>query len=535
MKKTSYLKYLRWTVAAVVGALLVLRFLDYRGLAPDWAGALVRVQFVPALLRGALGVVAVLLLSAFVLGRVYCSVLCPLGILQDFILRLKKWTYRMAGRKKALRVRYEAPYNVLRYSVLGLTLLVFAVGSAFLWLLLDPYSNFGRIAAGLFRPVAVGTNNLLAGWLTPHGIYALYPVPLTYLTPALVVFAGILLAVLCVLVWRKERIWCNTVCPVGTVLGLLSRYALFRIVLDKDKCTHCRKCTSACKSRCIDDEKGRVDMSRCVVCFDCLEQCRQGGVKYRFVGLGRKEPAAEKPAAEAGYTLDAGRLARRRFLKGSLLTLAALPLAKRALSQGVDGAGEGLLRRTRYPLPPGAVPGFRDKCTACQLCVTQCPSHVLRPGFMEHGLTAMMQPLMYFQPHSYCNYECTVCSEVCPAGALLPLTVERKKATRVGTVHFVEQQCVVYKKGQDCGACAEHCPTQAVHMVPYRDGLTIPAVTPELCIGCGGCESICPVRPNAIFVEGLEVQETAAVTEAPSSAGPAEEQQQEAKVTDFGF
>ena len=158
-------------------------------------------------------------------------------------------------------------------------------------------------------------------------------------------------------------------------------------------------------------------------------------------------------------------------------------------------------------VPPGAISleRFKDVCTGCQICVTQCPSHVLRPTGLEYGIDYMLKPRIAYID-SYCNYECTVCSEVCPTHAIKPLTKEEKATTQVGIATFFINRCIVKTEGTDCGACSEHCPTQAVHMVPYEGTLTIPQVNPDLCIGCGGCESICPVRPmRAIIIKANEV------------------------------
>jgi formate hydrogenlyase subunit 6/NADH:ubiquinone oxidoreductase subunit I len=118
----------------------------------------------------------------------------------------------------------------------------------------------------------------------------------------------------------------------------------------------------------------------------------------------------------------------------------------------------------------------------------------------------------------YCNFDCTVCGEVCPTGAILPLTVEQKQVTQVGEVRFIKENCVVYTDETLCGACSEHCPTKAVEMVPYKGDLNIPEVNPEICVGCGACEHACPVRPHrAIYVDGLAVQQIAKKPEVKES------------------
>jgi len=138
-----------------------------------------------------------------------------------------------------------------------------------------------------------------------------------------------------------------------------------------------------------------------------------------------------------------------------------------------------------------------------------------------------MMPVMYFEK-GFCNYDCTICTNVCPNNALTSLTMEQKHRLQVGKVVFVPELCVVNTKGTSCGACSEHCPTQAVKMVSYKNGLTIPFVDANICVGCGGCEFICPVRPNrAIYVEGNRVHQQARAFEV--------EKKEEKEITDFGF
>lgn len=179
--------------------------------------------------------------------------------------------------------------------------------------------------------------------------------------------------------------------------------------------------------------------------------------------------------------------------------------------------------------PPGSISQehFQAHCTSCHLCVSKCPSHVLKPAFMEYGLGGMMQPTVFFEK-GFCNFDCTVCGDVCPNGAILPLTKEQKHLTQMGKVVFIEENCIVYRDGTSCGACSEHCPTQALSMIPFKDGLTIPHIDTEICVGCGGCEYVCPARPfRAVYIEGNAVQQEAK----PFT----DNHQEEIQVDDFGF
>lgn len=192
--------------------------------------------------------------------------------------------------------------------------------------------------------------------------------------------------------------------------------------------------------------------------------------------------------------------------------------------------GKDVLTRQIAISPPGAKSAehLLHHCSSCHLCISKCPSNVLKPAFMEYGLGGMMQPMMYFEK-GYCNYDCVVCSTVCPNHALAPLTKGEKHKTQVGHVVLNENICIVHTDGTNCGACAEHCPTQAVTMIPYENGLTTPYINTEICIGCGGCEFICPVRPHrAIFVEGNREHREAKITASEATEVDVDE-------LDFGF
>jgi len=215
---------------------------------------------------------------------------------------------------------------------------------------------------------------------------------------------------------------------------------------------------------------------------------------------------------------------RRDFFKLSLAA-AATGIA----THSILGANKSATKKL-YPLPPGAVSleRFKSKCTACQLCVSHCPSGVLKPSLFENGLTGMMQPILKFEVEQFCEYDCKRCIEVCPNDALIKMSIEEKKVTQIGKVELVFHECVVKKNHEDCGACAEHCPTAALKMVPWKHGLNRPKVVNiDVCIGCGGCESICPETRVAMFVNRNEVQVKA--------QAPIIETQKEVEIDGFGF
>ena len=502
-----HLKKLRWIISLLFLISLTSLFVDYRELIPQkWYNTILFFQFVPSLLNfinilsiSAAGFIIIVILT-LLFGRVYCSTVCPLGIFQDLI----SWF----SRKLKIRRKHKLkrPYKLLRYFLLALPVVFLIFGGIFLINLLDPYSQFGRIFSDLFRPAFIGINNLAAAVLEKLHIYFLFPVSHKSFHWSTIWFpAGILVLVL----WMSffhGRIYCNTICPVGTLLGLLSKASFFRIKMDKTTCTRCGKCSVVCKGGCIDFRNMRLDFDRCVGCFNCLDTCDTDSIMYQYafkkVNTGYDEKVVES---------------KREFISASLLyAIGLLGISKglKAETRKPDNTKNNNLipENKKYPVsPPGSLSlkHFNNNCTACHLCISVCPTHVLQPSFLEHGFTGMMQPRMDYHIN-YCNYNCTKCSNACPTGAILPVTTEAKKLTQIGRVKFIMENCVVYTDNTACGSCSEHCPTQAVHMVPYKNDLTIPETHADTCIGCGACEYACPVRPyRAIYVDGNPVHKAA--------------------------
>jgi hypothetical protein len=481
--------------------LITLLFLDFTGTLHGWFGWLAKIQFLPAVLALNVGVILLWVVLTLVFGRVYCSVICPLGVFQDVV----SW-FSGRRKKKKYRFSYSPAVSWLRYGVLGVFIIAMIVGIGSVVALLAPYSSYGRIVSNLFAPVYQWGNNVLAYFAERSDSYAFYETSVWLKSlPTFIIAAGTFV-VLVVLAWRNGRTYCNTICPVGTVLGFFSRYSLFRPVMDVEKCTNCSLCSRKCKAACINDKDHRIDYSRCVTCMDCIDACKHGAISYTY-RFGKKEI---KETSETGNTNNA----RRSFLTGMGLVLVSS--AVKAQEKKVDGGLAVILdkkvpARTTPLVPPGAkgLRNMRTRCTGCQLCVSVCPNQVLRPSTK---LETLMQPEMSYE-RGYCRPECTKCSEVCPAGAILQLTPADKSATQIGHAVWVEKNCVPLRDKVACGNCARHCPTGAITMVPSdaddADSLKIPVVNVERCIGCGACENLCPARPfSAIYVEGHEQHRT---------------------------
>lgn len=223
----------------------------------------------PALLALNVGVLVALLLLTLLFGRVYCSSICPMGIYQDMVA----WLSRRVNKKK--RYRYSKAKNGLRIIVLASTVVAFIFGFTLLVGLLDPYGAYGRMVTHLLRPAYLAGNNLLASIFSSFNNFTFYKVNIYIVSVSSLVIALITLLGIGYMAWRGGRNYCNTVCPVGTILGFLSRYSLFKVKIDEAKCNACGLCAMKCKASCIDAKNKRVDYSRCVTCFNCLESCHR--------------------------------------------------------------------------------------------------------------------------------------------------------------------------------------------------------------------------------------------------------------------
>ena len=506
------LRKIRMAVAIFFWTLLTLLFLDFTGTLHTWFGWMAKIQFLPAVLGLNLLVVLFLILLTLVFGRIYCSVICPLGVMQDIIA----WFGRR-GRKKKYRYSYSPEKRVLRLVVLALFIVALVAGIGSFVALLAPYSSYGRIASNLLAPVYAAGNNLLAFFAERMHSYAFYETSVWIKSLPTLLIAIVTLVCIGILAWRNGRTYCNTTCPVGTVLGYLSRFSLFRIRINPEACNQCGLCSRRCKAACINGKAHTVDYSRCVACMDCIDTCRHGAISFGLRTT-RKADTRPRPSAPTQNSTsqpsdkdkEAG-VSRRSFL--SAATIFTVSAAARAQEKKVDG-GLAVIEDKQIPqrqtaiVPPGAVSirHFAQHCTGCQLCVSVCPNEVLRPSTK---LSTLMQPEMSYE-RGYCRPECNKCSEVCPTGAIRLLSVADKSATQIGHAVWVRKNCVPLTDGVECGNCARHCPTGAIQMVPsdpqQTDSPKIPVVNTERCIGCGACENLCPARPfSAIYVEGYSV------------------------------
>ena len=494
------LRKIRTILAGVVFVLITLLFLDFTGTLHHWLSWLAKIQFLPAVMALNVVVVVALLVLTLVFGRIYCSIICPLGVFQDVLARI---------RRKKNKYSYSKEVKWLRYPVLVVFIIAAVAGIGSLFQLLAPYSAYGRIATTIFQPIWKLGNNVLAEIAARADSYAFYSVDTWMRSLPVLIIAVVTLVVLFVLAWRGGRTYCNTICPVGTILSFFARFSWLKIHFDEDKCKNCSMCSKNCKAACIDFKNHQVDYSRCVVCGNCIDSCKFGALKYGS-GLTRtKTVRVESPSKSVES--DAVDTSKRSFLLASAMVAgAAMAQKKEKLMDGGLAELEDKVAPARQtPLtPPGSLSfqHFAQRCTGCQLCVSECPNEVLRPS---SDLMHLMLPVMSYE-HGHCRPECTRCSEVCPAGAIVKVDKDEKSSIQIGHAVWIKKNCVPITDEVECGNCARHCPTGAIEMVPLdendEESPMVPAINEAACIGCGACEYVCPSRPfSAIYVEGHEV------------------------------
>ena len=490
------LRKIRIILATVCFVLINMLFLGISWGVSQHIAWVAKIQFLPALLALDYAMLLILIAVTLLFGRIYCSVICPLGVMQDL--------FGWAGKKaKKNRYSHSPEKKWLRYSVLAVFIICLIIGFAPVTTLLAPYSAYGRIVNSLFRPLYDMLNNSLAAFESQYDSYLFSEVQLWMRSVTTFIVALLTLVVLGILAWRNGRTYCNTICPVGTILSFFSRFSLMHVQMDKTRCKNCSLCEKNCKASAIDYKAGTVDATRCVACGDCIDQCHFDALHYKPVLHLHKSPTTNHQSP----ITNAPDMNKRAFVTGAVLATGTALMAQAKMK--MDG-GMAVIEEKQAPLretpitPPGSISSYNiaRHCTACQLCVSACPNNVLRPSTDPMQL---MQPVMSFE-RGYCRPECTRCSQVCPTGAIQRITPEEKTAIHIGHAVWIEQNCIPVNNGDSCGACARHCPAEAIEMIRKEVNghpVEVPLINTEKCIGCGKCEHLCPANPfSAIYVEG---------------------------------
>ena len=491
------LRKLRILLATVSFILITLLFLDFSGVLHAWFGWMAKLQFVPALLSSSAIIVLAIIIVTLTFGRIYCSILCPLGVYQDGISRI-------AEKRKKNRYKFKQSRKLLRYLIVLVFALLLMLGLNSIAILIAPYSIYGRIASNLFAPVYELINNGLAYLAERWNSYAFYHVDVYIKSLPIFIVSIAYLLIITILSLTSGRWYCNTICPVGTILGFFAKYSIFKPVINSEKCNSCGLCEKNCRCSAIDAKNKRIDYTKCVTCFNCVYKCKRDAMVY-----GINKDKKDKRFADNEDKMDKdGKTSRRTFIAtiATVAAASALQAQEKVVDGGLATIEKKLAPKREVPLKPAgsvSLDNFTSRCTGCQLCVQNCPNDVLRAS---SKLETFMQPEMSYE-RGYCRPECTACSEVCPAGAIRKVTREQKTSIQIGHAVWIGKNCIPLRDGVTCGNCAKHCPAGAINMMPYdpedEASPKIPIINEERCIGCGACEHVCPARPfSAIFVEG---------------------------------
>lgn len=417
----------------------------------------------------------VLIMLTVLFGRFFCGWICPLGTTIDGFGKL-------CGRGPS---RFNSGWRRVKYMLL-ITLTVASLGGLQLIGLFDPLAIFLRTLTFSFYPAYNLGLNSLFDVAYRHDVALLndlYPVfrdnLMAFFQPSytLGLFTLALFLLILLLERVERRFWCKNLCPLGALLGICSRRALL-VRQPRVLCPDCEKCTTDCRMNAV-VESG-IKTGECVQCLDCNDYCPEERVKFTFNG------------PLPGQKID---LSRRDLLLSVSAGVVIAPVARVAPQS---------YRLNPYLIrPPGAVEEaeFLRRCIRCGECMKVCIGQALHPAFLEAGATGLWTPLLVARL-GYCEFNCTLCGQVCPTGAISKLALREKRKNVIGLAVFDKDRCLPFARGEECLVCEEHCPTadkaivfdeQTVHVDGEKRQLKIPRVLPDKCIGCGICETRCPV------------------------------------------
>jgi len=465
-----------------------------------------------ALYRGLLWSLVILLPTLF-LGRFFCGWICPMGTLQHIVGNMPSESKR--GKQRIEANRYKR-WQTVKYVVLIAGLVAACFGSmAIGWL--DPFSLLVR-SIGL--SILPAFNFVVRAVLAPLENSHVAAIKATgEITHAILQFLvldfrqahfaqGLVLGVLFLLILaaslRVTRLWCRAICPLGALLGAVSRWSVLGLHKDPDSCDKCNRCLMHCQGG--DDPIGGAPWRKaeCLMCMNCLGSCPHDSLEFRFF---RKEKEVASPD-----------LGRRRTLTGLAAGAVAVPLMR-------ANTGMGKSRNERLLRPPGALdePEFLSRCIRCGECMKVCPNNSLHPTLGEAGLEGLWTPTLVPRI-GYCEPSCVLCSEVCPTGAIWQITPREKgwvvgvgqqsQPVRLGTAFYDRGRCLPWAMATECIVCEEWCPVspkaiyveeaQVIDAAGETKTLKQPRVDASRCVGCGACEFACPLQDRpAVYVTSI--------------------------------
>jgi MauM/NapG family ferredoxin protein len=418
-----------------------------------------------------------------IFGRFFCGWICPLGAVIDLAAAEKK--------NKAVADTTNARLRGIKYWILCAAIIAAIAGVQAAWLF-DPVVIAGRfVSLNLIPSITLTLDNLFSFLIRNLHLYGpvydfyrelkstLLGVQVRYFAHASLIFAFLLAIVIAANFLKRS--WCRAVCPLGALYGFVSRFAgLKRMV---SICSHCGKCKADCRMGAIKDNAGYV-RSECILCMDCVYDCPVKGTRFGFIKEVSSGPR------------DPGGLTRRQFMILGALSLPSL------FGFRVVYPDRRLSGPQRVIRPPASLKEseFLNRCVRCGNCMKVCITNGLQPALLQAGASGVWTP--HLVPEiGYCEYHCTLCGNVCPTGAIPKLTEEQKLTTRLGLARIDRSLCLPWKKKKECIVCEEHCPTanKAIQLRKVEiDGKVLlrPYINEHRCIGCGICQTKCPVRPN---------------------------------------
>lgn len=445
-------------------------------------------------------------------GRFFCAWVCPMGTLNHLLSH-----NRRKAAEKIRRNRYDKrqgwKYIALVFFIVAAMLGLQIVG------FLDPFSvlirsfalavnpAFNYLLRAMFYPLL----SLDWPWLTAliEPVFTFFrKFVLSFEQPYFYqgLFIGLIFVAIAVLNQVRRRFWCRYLCPLGALLGLFSRFSLLRLQVDEKTCTGCMSCVENCEGACEPQSSQSWIRSECMPCWNCVEACPHGSIKIRLAlpRIADRSVDFTKRQVIASIGSAVGALALFR-IDGRKVA----PSASVAETRESKRFNPALIR------PPGAVEEreFLTRCIRCGECMKVCIKNAIHPTLMEAGLEGLWSPYLKMQL-GYCEFNCTLCTQVCPTGAIQELTTEQKHQTKIGLAFFDKNRCIPFTLGRDCIVCEEVCPTPKKAIIFEEVEVTDPAgnrvvvkqprIDPHLCVGCGMCEYVCPlVDKPGVYVTSI--------------------------------